>query len=174
MYYLFFLIFYLMHLLSSNFSWVFVLLVLSGFILHLLQKFAMFHLYFLSSAPSPLPLYFSSPEGQSSCEWQTLQWCGPEASVRCIYRRGPHRLWAVGKAMRRSWGAAVCCCVTCCCRECGGVRAPPAGWRTAAGRFAASPAGQPASLGPGPWRQMGEMWGFRSVWRGHGYSGWCP
>lgn len=95
-------------------------------------------------------LRFSSPAGQSSCEWRTLQWCAPGVNGHCIYRQGPRRLWAAGMARRRSWGAAACCCVTCCCHECGGVRAPPAGWRTAAGRFAASPAGQPASLGQEP------------------------
>ena len=100
-----------------------------------------------------------SPAGQSSCEWRTLQWCAPGVNGRCIYRQGPRRLWAAGMARRRSWGAAACCCVTCCCHECGGVRAPPAGWRTAAGRFAASPAGQPASLGQEPSTEMGAMYG---------------
>lgn len=116
------------------------------------------------STPELLSTNHSSPAGQSSCELQTLRWCGPGADGRYICKRGRRRLWAAGTARRRSWGAAACCCATCCCRECGAAHAPPAAWRTAAGRFAASPAGRPASLGPAPvmgesdGRKCGQRW----------------
>lgn len=109
--------------------------------------------------PELLSTNHSSPAGQSSCELQTLRWCGPGADGRCICKRGRRRPWGAGTARRRSWGAAACCCATCCCRECGAARAPPAAWRTAAGRFVASPAGRPASPGPAP-----VMGGGAEVW----------